>query len=409
MKGRHPIVAGLDIGSTNVTAVVGEAADHGLVVLGVSSYPGKGLRKGVIVNIETTVATIREALKDVEAMAGCDVETVFAGVCGAHIKSLNSHGMVPMRGGEVTARDVERVLEAASAVAIPTDREILHVLPYEYIVDEQRNIKDPVGMTGVRLEVKCHIVTGAQTNTASVVKCCNQVGATVNEIVFQPYASSLAVLSDSEREVGTVVFDIGGGTSGVAVFREGALIHSSVLALGGGNITNDIAHGLRVPAFPTAERLKVKFGHAKVAEVDPHEEVEIDESTTGARRVVSRQILCEIIEHRCDEILRLLHSELEEADLADAARTGLVITGGCANLPGLARLAGEIFETQVRVGAPANVTGHTEMLDDPRLAGAVGLAIYGREALLKGPGVTARPSGFRKSMVRARDWLKEFF
>jgi len=409
MKARYPLVVGLDIGTTKICVVVAGAEEIGINILGVGTHPSKGLRKGVIINIETTVTSIKRALDDAALMSGGDIQSVYASISGGHIKSFNSHGMVALRGAEVMSKDVDRVREAASAVAIPTDREILHVLPYEYIVDEQRGIRDPIGMTGVRLEVNCHIVTAAASSISNTVKCANEVGLHVDEVVFGPFASALPVLTEQERDVGAVVVDIGGGTSDIAVFHEGAMVHSAVLALGGGHITNDIAHGLRVTAYPTAENLKVKYGSALAADIDPHEDIEIQEAGAREQRWIARQILCEIIEQRCDEILRLIRSELEDAGYLDVAQTGLVITGGCANLPGIERLAEHVFNTHARIGVPTGITGHVDLVGDPGFASAVGLAVYGKNNM---KGQKRKPgSGVRidKTFTKVKEWLKEFF
>ncbi|MCB9477274.1 MAG: cell division protein FtsA [Deltaproteobacteria bacterium] len=409
MKARHPIVVGLDIGTTKVCAIVGEITDGDLNVLGVGTHASKGLRKGVVINIETTVQSIKRAIEEAEMMSGCHISSVYAGISGGHIKSFNSHGMIAIGGQEVTAKDVERVMEAASAVAIPQDREILHVLPFEYIVDDQRGVKDPVGMSGVRLEVNCHIITGATTSAANIIKCCHQVGLHVDDVVFEPLASAYAILSEDERELGAAVIDIGGGTSDIAVFRDGALVHSAVLALGGGHITNDIAHGLRVPATPTAESLKKKFGCAMAADVNPDETVELGDSFGREPRWVARQILCEIIEQRADEILRLIHAELEDAGYLDVTGTGLVLTGGCALLPDIDRLAEKIFNAPVRVVLPQNLVGHIEQVDDPTFAAAVGLTLFGREDMRLNQARQGKTSGAQRVIEKMKTVIKDFF
>ncbi|MCL4235963.1 MAG: cell division protein FtsA [Deltaproteobacteria bacterium] len=408
MKGRSDLIAGLDIGTSKIGCVVAEPTDAGLNILAVGSHPSKGMRKGVVINIETTVASIRRALEEAEIMSGARIAGVFAAVSGGHIKSFNSHGMIPLRGEEVTQKDVDRVLDAASAVAIPTDREILHVLPWEFIVDEQRGIRDPLGMNGVRLEVNCHIITGAVASSSNVVKCCNQVDLHVDGMVFEPLAASLAVLSEAERDMGAVVIDIGGGTSDIAVYHEGCLVHSAVLALGGGHVTNDIAHGLRLPAYPTAENLKKKYGAATAADIDPDDTVEIND---GGRdpKWVARQVLCEIIEQRCDEILRLIHAELDAAGYLHVTRAGLVLTGGCALLGGIDRLAEQVFDTPARVGFPLGVTGRADLVRDPAFATAVGLVHFGRDELARGGGKPAKSSKIQNRWHRTKEWIKDFF
>jgi cell division protein FtsA len=408
MKGSTHLIVGLDVGTGKIACVVGEAVDAGVNILGVGAHPSKGMRKGVVINIETTVASIRRAVEEAEIMSGGRVTSVYASVSGGHIKSFNSHGMIALRGDEVTQKDIDRVLEAAGAVAIPTDREILHVLPWEYIVDEQRGVRDPLGMNGVRLEVHCHIITGAVASATNIIKCCNQVDLHVNDVVFEPYAGAMTVLSEAEREMGAVVVDIGAGTSDIAILREGSLVHSAVLALGGGHITNDIAHGLRVPAYPTAESLKIKHGAALAAEIDPDESVEIND---GGRepRWVARQILCEIIEQRCDEILRLIHAEIEASGYLDVSRAGLVLTGGCALLPGIDTLAERIFDTPARVGFPLGITGRTDMVRDPAFATAVGLLHYGREDASAPKNKPGKSSKVQSRWHKTKEWIKDFF
>ncbi|MCZ7587204.1 MAG: cell division protein FtsA [Deltaproteobacteria bacterium] len=408
MTTRHPLVVGLDIGTMKCAAVVAEVTETSVNVLGVGRQDSKGLRKGVIINIETTVQSIKQAVEQAELMSGCDIKNVYAGISGGHIKSFNSHGMIALKEPEVGVKDLERVMEAAGAVAIPTDREVLHVLPSEYVVDEQRGVRHPVGMTGVRLEVNCHIITGSTTNIGSSVKCCNDVGVVVEKMVFSPLASALAVLSDEEREVGAVVLDIGGGTSDIAVFHEGALVHSAVLALGGGHITNDIAHGLRIPAHPSAESLKKKYGSALASEADPHEDIPLQDVGFREERWVSRQILCEIVEQRCDEILRLIRAELAESGYMDVAQSGLVITGGCALLPQFDRLAEQVFGAPVRIGTPRGIVGHNELVADPSFACAAGLTLFGARETRSGKRSSGGP-GLGKGWENFKSWIKDFF
>jgi cell division protein FtsA len=409
MKGRQPLVAGLDIGTTKVCTVVGEAHKEGLTILGVGTHPNKGLRKGMVINLEAVVNAVQRSVEEAELMAGCEIAGVYAGISGSHIKSFNSHGMIPLKGREVTAKDIERVREVAGAVAIPRDREILHILPFEYIVDSQRDIRDPVGMTGVRLDVNCHIITGSTSSTDNIHKCCERLRFQVNETVFDPIAGGMAVLTDDEMEQGVILLDIGGGTSDLAVFSEGALIHTSVLPLAGSHITKDLAHGLNIPPAPMAENLKVKYGSALAGDVDPEEQVRIDDMGGEISRSFSRQIICDVIGQRCDEILRLLREEVESAELLPLARSGVVLTGGCARLPNIDKLAGRIFNTRVRIGVPRNISGHIDQVDDPSFSTAVGLALYGHNNVLRGVAGAHLDKGIMRLIRKAQDWIKELF
>ncbi len=406
MKPRRSLVVGLDIGTTKVCAVVAAQRETGIEILGLGAHPNKGLRKGVVINFDSTVEAIKGAVQEAQITSGYDITNVFAGISGGHIKSFNSHGMIPLKGREITQKDVDRALDAAGAVAIPKDREILHILPYEFRVDDQRGIRNPVGMSGMRLEVNCHIITGASSSTDNIYKCCERVNLTVDGTIFDPLASALAVLTEEEMETGAVVLDIGGGTSDIAVYHDGAVIYSGVLPLGGRHITKDIAHGLSVPPAPVAENLKRKHGWCLSAEIDPVETVVIEEFS-GEQRHYSRQILCEIIEQRCDEILRLIHQELDAAGIYANQHPILVLTGGTALMPGLDRLAAHIFGTQVRIGLPRNVTGQENMVADPAFAGAVGLAMHGRLMLKKGESHAHRSGGAGRLIWRVRDWFKD--
>ncbi len=409
MKGRQPLVASLDIGTTKVCTVVGEAHKEGLTILGVGTHPNKGLRKGMVINLEAVVNAVQRSVEEAELMAGCEISGVYAGISGSHIKSFNSHGMIPLKGREVTAKDIERVREVAGAVAIPRDREILHILPFEYIVDSQRDIRDPVGMTCVRLDVNCHIITGATASTDNIHKCCERLRFQVNETVFDPIAGGMAVLTEDEMEQGVILLDIGGGTSDLAVFSEGALIHTSVLPLAGNHITKDLAHGLNIPPAPMAENLKVKYGSALAGDVDPEEQVRIDDMGGEISRSFSRQIICDIIEQRCDEILRLLREEVDSAELLPLARSGVVLTGGCAKLPDIDKLAGRIFNTRVRIGTPRKISGHIDQVDDPSFSTAVGLALYGHNNVMRGVAGAHLDRGIMRLIRKAQDWIKELF
>ncbi len=376
MGKKDNLIVGLDIGTTKIAAIVAAMEDDGLDIVGIGTAPSYGLRKGVVVNIDSTVESIKKAVEEAELMAGCDVATVFAGIAGGHVKGFNSHGIVAIKGREVSEVDIRRVVEQARAVSIPVDREVIHILPQEFIVDEQDGIKDPLGMSGVRMEARVHIVTGAVTSAQNVVRCCNNSGLNVADIVLEQYASSEAVLSPDEKEIGVVLLDIGGGTTDIAVWRQGSLAHTAVLSLGGDHVTNDVAAGLRTPAAE-AEKIKKRYGCACARLVDKGESVVVPK--VGGRRPleVPRQTLAEIIEPRVEEILALANREIARAGLEDSFPAGVVLTGGSSLIPGIAELGEQVFEAPVRVGKPAGVGGLTDVVNSPMYATGVGLVIYG--------------------------------
>jgi len=336
------IIVGLDIGTTKVCAVVGEARPDGVEIIGMGSHPSEGLRKGVVINIEHTVNSIKEAIEEAETMAGCEISAVYAGIAGGHIKGFNSHGVIALKEKEVTKKDIDRVIEAASAVAIPMDREVIHTLVQEFIVDEQDGILDPLGMSGVRLEAKIHIVTGAVTSAQNIVKCANRAGLDVCDIILQSLASSEAVLSKEERNLGAAIIDFGGGTTDTAIFSGGSIKHTSVLPLGGDNLTYDIAVGLRTPKLD-AEKIKIRYGCGLSSLIGRDETIEVPGVGGRKPRVLSRQVLGEILEPRVEEIFSLIYSELTRSGHGDTIRSGVVITGGSAELQGVTELAEQIF------------------------------------------------------------------
>lgn len=354
MAKKHSIIVGLDIGTSKVCAIVGEMTEQGVEIIGVGSHSSQGLRKGVVINIESTVNSIKKAVEEAELMAGCEIHTVFTGIAGGHIKGFNSHGIVAVKNKEVTQRDVARVIDAAKAVAIPMDREVLHILPQEYIIDDQDGIKDPLGMSGVRLEAKVHIVTGAVTSAQNIIKCCNRTGLNVADIALEPLASAEAVLTEEERELGVVLVDMGGGTTDLAVFHDGTVKHTAVLGIGGNHLTSDIAAGLRTP-FADAERIKLRYGFAKASMVTRDERVEVPGVAGRTERTVSRQILCEIIEPRLDEVFQLVRSEIAKSGYEEFLASGVVMTGGSMLLPGATHMAEQIFGMPVRLGVPTHV------------------------------------------------------
>src|SRR5512140_675572 len=370
------IIVGLDIGTTKIACIAGEVTEDGVDIIGIGTAPSKGLRRGYVVNIDATVSSIQQAVDEAENMAGCEITTVYAAISGAHVRGLNSHGIVAVKDGEVRETDIARVIDAAKAVAIPMDREIIHVLPQDFVVDEQDGIKEPLGMSGVRLEAKVHIVTAAVSSAQNIIKCCAKTGLSVTDIVLEPLASAEATLADEERELGVALVDIGGGTTDVAIFSAGAIQHTSVIPLGGNHLTNDIAVGLRTPMHE-AEKIKVKFGSAQGSSVDKDDTIEVPSVGGRAPRVLSRRILCEIIEPRVEELFQLVHREIQKAGQEDLLASGVVLTGGSTNLHGMAELAEEVLGLPVRRGLPRGIGGLTDVVKSPQHATAVGLLLYG--------------------------------
>jgi cell division protein FtsA len=367
---------GLDIGTTKICAIVAEQTENGVDIVGIGTHPSKGLRKGVVVDIDSTVDSIKHAVEEAELMADCEITSVYAGIAGGHIRGLNSHGVVAVKDREVKEGDVKRVIDAAKAVAIPMDREVIHVIPQEFIIDDQDGIREPLGMSGVRLEAKIHIVTAAVTSAQNIVKCANKAGLNVMDIVLEPLASSQAVLAQDERDLGVCMIDIGGGTTDVAVFADGSIKNTAVLGLGGYHLTNDIAVGLRTP-FDEAERIKKKFGVASARYLASDDVITVP-SVGGRRpREISRKILCEIIEPRVEEILSLARQEIEKAGLADRIPSGVVLTGGASALAGMNELAEEVFESPVRGGSPTHIGGLQDVVRSPMYATGVGLVLFG--------------------------------
>ncbi|TMA12036.1 MAG: cell division protein FtsA [Deltaproteobacteria bacterium] len=408
MSKKNSIIVGLDIGTSKVCAVVGEMTDRGLEVIGVGSHPSQGLRKGVVINIESTVESIKKAVEEAELMAGCEVNSVFTGIAGGHIKGFNSHGIVAVKNKEVTQRDLERVIDAAKAVAIPMDREVLHILPQEYIIDDQDGIKEPLGMSGVRLEAKVHICTGAVTSAQNIVKCCNRTGLNVADIVLEPLASAEAVLTPEERELGVALVDMGGGTTDIALFHDGAVKHTAVLAIGGNHLTGDIAAGLRTPVAE-AERIKQRYGCARTSMVTKDERVEVPNVAGRNSRTLSRQILCEIIEPRLDEIFQLILREIIKSGYEGSLASGVVMTGGSTLLPGTIEMAEQVFGMPVRLGVPTHVGGLIDVVSSPIYATGVGLVLYGMKRLDKNFFRIRDDNLFHKVRTRIVDWFSEFF
>ena len=407
MARKDDLIVGLDIGTTKICAIVAERRENRVDVVGIGTHPSRGLRKGVVVDIDATVASIKHAVEEAELMADCEISSVYAGIAGGHIRAFNSHGVVAVKDHEVSGHDVKRVIDAAKAVAIPMDREVIHVIPQEFIVDDQDGIREPLGMSGVRLEAKIHIVTAAVTSAQNIVKCANKAGLNVIDIVLEPLASSVAVLAADERDLGVCLIDIGGGTTDIAVFADGSIKHTSVLGLGGSHVSNDIAVGLRTP-FEEAERIKKKFGVAAARYLNSDDVITVP-SVGGRRpREVSRKILCEIIEPRMEEILCLVRQELAKAGLEERIPSGVVLTGGCSSLEGAPELAEEIFESPVRLGMPTHIGGLQDVVRSPMYATGVGLVLYGEDqgrARVQSRFRIRDESIFRRVRQRMREWF----
>jgi cell division protein FtsA len=375
------LIVGLDIGTTKICAVVGEVKDGNVDIVGIGTHPSVGMRKGVVVNIENTVKSISKAIEEAEMMAGCDISVVYVGIAGSHIKGFNSHGLIAINQREIRTEDIERVVEAARAVPIPPDLEVIHVLPQEYTVDDHSGIQDPRGMTGVRLEADVHIVTGSASAVHNIVKCCNLAGLEVASVVIEPLASAGAVLSHEEMDLGVALIDIGGGTSDLAIFSEGAIRHTFVLGVGGNNLTNDLSIGLRTP-MQDAQRLKEEYGCALSSMIDKDQAIDVPSVGGRTPRRMSRKIMGEILEPRVEEMLTLINQEMNEIaynDLTfkDLATAGVVLTGGTALLENIHEIAEQIFDLPVRIGIPQGIGGVSDIVKTPQCATGVGLVIYG--------------------------------
>jgi cell division protein FtsA len=396
MNYEDDVIVGLDIGTIDV--------------VGVGVSPSRGLRKGVVVNIESTVNSVATAIEKSELMAGTEVKSVFAGIAGGHIEGINSRGVVAVstRSKEITEIDVERVIDAAKALALPMEREVIHVIPQEFIVDSQEGIKDPVGMSGVRLEAEVHIVTGAVASAQNIVKSVNRAGYAVNDIVLEPLASALSTLKDDEKELGVVLIDIGGGTTDVLVYLNGSIWHTSVIAMGGNHVTNDISIGLRTPVI-AAEEIKKKWGIAFSGLVEPDELIEVP--NVGGRNPsrMPRQILAEIIQPRMEEIFFLVKNDLEKKEFKDLLAGGIVLTGGASLLEGTDKIAEDVFEMPVRIGMPSGVNGLIEEVSSPEFATGVGLVDYGLNALPESFMENRGAGLFANIKSRMSNWLGEFF
>lgn len=405
---RENLIVGLDIGTTKICCIVGNMTEEGLEIVGIGTSPSKGLRKGVVINIESTVAAIQKAVREAELMAGCEIKTIYAGIAGGHIKGLNSQGVIAIKNREVSPEDLTRVIDAAKAIAIPMDREVLHILPQEFIIDDQDGIREPLGMSGVRLEAKVHIVTGAVASAQNIVKSCNRAGCDVADIVLEQLASSEAVLSADEKELGVALVDLGGGTSDIAIFSEGAIKHTSVLSIGGDHLTNDIAVGLRTP-MAEAEKIKQAYGCCLTSMVGKGETIEVPSVGGREARILSRQLLAEILEPRVEEIFTLVNREIIKSGYEDLIASGVVITGGSSILPGMPELAEQIFNLPVRRGLPQDIGGLIDVVNSPIYATGVGLVKYGSKNQDRQQFKIGQDNVFEKVVLRMKEWFNEFF
>jgi len=397
------IVVGLDIGTTKVCAVVGEVGDDGITILGVGSVPCRGLRKGIVSNIDWTVRSIKDAIESAQTMAGVEIRTVYAGVAGSHIRSQVSDGVAAIAGGEVTRADVDRVLEGARAIPVDADRQILHVLPREYVVDTQDGIRDPVGMSGVRLGAKVNLVTAATTCVQNVIRCAERCGLTVADVVLEPLASAEAILSEDEKEIGAAIIDIGGGTTDILLYVDGGIAHTSVIPVGGNNITSDIAAGLRTP-MAEADRLKRLSGCALGRMIGEEEEIEVPGVGGHPPRRTARRVLSDIIEPRVEEIFAVIRKRIEDTGFLEQLSAGAILTGGAVLLEGMPEFAEEILGMPVRIGFPVGVKGITQLVHGPQYATGVGLVKYGAQAMAEAAARDAVPV---QSMTRVQAAKKD--
>ena len=408
-KSDRNLIVGLDIGTSKVAAIVGELNEDGEIeVIGIGSHPSKGLKKGVVVNLETTVQSIQRAVEEAELMAGCRIHSVYAGIAGSHISSMNSHGIVAIKDKEVTQSDVDRVIDSARAVAIPADQKILHILPQEFVIDRQEGIKEPIGMSGIRLEARVHIVTGAVSAAQNIVKCIRRCGLEVEDIILEQLASCSAVLTDDEKDLGVCLVDIGGGTTDIAVFTDGAIRHTAVIPIAGDQVTNDIAVALRTPT-QHAEEIKIRHACAltQLAKID--DTIEVPSIGDRPSRQISRLNLAEIVEPRYEELLLLVQAELRRSGFEDLIAAGLVISGGSARVEGLVELAEEIFHMPVRLGIPQYVSGLNEVVRNPVYATAVGLLLFGKQHGTLAERGALVSGGFRGVWAKMKNWFQGNF
>ncbi len=413
-KSEKDLIVGLDIGTSKVVAIVAasnpeaEANGNQLDIIGIGTHPARGMKKGVVVNIESTVQSIQRAVEEAELMAGCQIHSVYAGIAGSHIRSLNSHGTVAIRDKEVTAGDVERVLDAAKAVHFPGDQQLLHVIPQEYIIDNQEGIREPIGMSGVRLEAKVHLITGAVSAAQNITKCIERCGLSVDGIILEQMASSYSVLEQDEKELGVCLIDIGGGTTDIAVFIDGAIRHTAVIPIAGDQVTNDIAVALRTPT-QYADEIKIKYACALRQLAREDETIEVPSVGDRPPRQLARQTLAEVVEPRYEELLMLVQAELRRSGFEELLAAGIVLTGGSAKMEGVVELAEEVFHLPVRLGVPQHVGGLVEVVRNPIHATGVGLLLFGNEGELLDESETKSTNTFKTMLARMKSWFQGNF
>lgn len=406
---KQEFLVGIDIGTTKICAIVGQITETGVDIIGLGTRPSTGLRKGAVINIDSTVEGIQKAIEEAELMAGCEITNAFIGVAGNHVRSFNSSGVVSVKGKEIDVHDVERVIDAAKAIAIPADRQVIHLVPQDFIIDGQDGIKDPVGMNGVRLEGKIHIITASISSTQNLVKCANRAGIHVQELVLEQIASAEAVLSDDEKELGVALVDIGGGTCDICIFVGGALMHTGVINIGGNHITNDIAVGLRTPQLE-AERLKIRHGCCMKELLAPEETIEVPGVGGRQPRIVARRLLAEIIEPRAEEMFALIRAEIEKTGYMNLIGSGVVITGGCSMLEGMPELAEMVFEMPVKRGYPVGMGGMRDIVNSPKFATGVGLLKYAANKLAAKNHRSHAGEGMgRRTIDAMAGWIKDLF
>ncbi|RKZ88034.1 MAG: cell division protein FtsA [Gammaproteobacteria bacterium] len=413
-KNDRDLIVGLDIGTSKVVAIVAAPVlnagpnEPALEIIGIGSHPARGMKKGVVVNIESTVQSIQRAVEEAELMVGCQIHSVYAGIAGSHIRSLNSHGTVAIRDKEVTQSDIERVLDAAKAVHFPGDQQLLHVMPQEYIIDNQEGIREPIGMSGVRLEAKVHLITGAVSAAQNISKCIERCGLTVDGIILEQMASSYSVLEHDEKELGVCLVDIGGGTTDIAVFVDGAIRHTAVIPIAGDQVTNDIAVALRTPT-QYAEEIKMKYACALTQLAREDETIEVPSVGERPPRQLARQTLAEVVEPRYEELLMLIQAELRRSGFEELLAAGVVLTGGSSKMEGVIELAEEVFHLPVRLGMPQHVGGLVDVVRNPIHATGVGLLLFGNEEEAVGQSETKMGSGFKSMLERMKSWFQGNF
>lgn len=399
------LTVGLDIGTSKVVAIVGKQTDDGQIeIVGIGSHASRGLKRGVVVNIETTVNAIQRAVEEAELMAGCEIHSVYAGIAGSHIRSMNSHGIVAVRDREVIQADIDRVIDAAQAVAIPADQKVLHILPQEYVIDSQEGIKEPLGMSGVRLEAKVHLVTCAVNAAQNIEKCVQKCDLHVDDIILEQLASAYAVLTDDEKELGVCVVDIGGGTTDIAIFTGGSIRHTAVIPIAGDQVTNDIAMALRTPT-QDAEEIKIKYACALTQLAGADETIKVPSVGDRAPRDLSRQALAEVVEPRYEELFTLVQSELRRSGFEDVIAAGIVLTGGTSKMEGVVELAEEIFHMPVRLASPQGVSGLSDVVNNPMYATGVGLLMYGLKQKDAGAVDVVKPDSGPGVMEKLKSWF----